>query len=82
MKNFELGDMVLNKHTLRTGEILKKFPCGHVRVRYPIFNDEDRDFDIFEEPVADLHAIDWHRGMKDMYQGRYPHGKGEWYVPR
>jgi hypothetical protein len=77
---FEQGEMVRNKNTLRTGEVLKTYPCGTCRVRYPVYGDEDRDFEFFHEPETDLHSIKWLECMDTMYKGRNVSEPHTWYL--
>lgn len=78
---YSVGQMVRRLSDGAYGEVLTCHGKGKYTVKYPIFGDEDRDFEITQTTFDNMRPIEWGECERELYKGGYPVGKGEWHVP-
>lgn len=68
---YSKGRKVRNRITTRIGEVLESYGHGVYRIRYPVYGDEDRDFDINIEMYTDIEPIGLIQCDKPAYGGYF-----------
>jgi hypothetical protein len=71
---YSQGQKVRCRITKRIGEILHVYGQGMYRVRYPVYGDEDRDFDIQDRRYTEVEPTGW-------IQCDHSHSRQVYFVP-
>lgn len=78
--SYSEGNFVVNRNDQRYGEVLKVMGGGAYRVRYPVYDDPDRDYDIIMEDYRTIRPISLGEYEAKLHAG-YLRRKQEWHVP-